>query len=481
MFSMSYFKYLVSSKKYLLILILMITLLNTIGNSIKGLDLIFQGVLAIGLSFALPAIVFYHVHDKKAVDTYFSLPVSRKKLLWTGILFCSAIVFMVIVAGIVAFRIKCEESFNMFAAILEMLLASLSLVIFNTGLYLIGNDVVDGFVMMGAYTVLPLMIYAVISGFYFNYVAGGMTPDLEVIRLFSPLYMSAEMLVEVIDTNRISFGSVIGLSVLLVLFVCLLHRWYVERPVERAGSRSDAFYSYPLIINLYLVICLFLISTMFGVKNKSILTFVGDSILLYILLFAVFVAAYFVYRRKMYFNYRLPAFYIAVMVVSLLFALLCRNSKGFGLADRYERASGKDFCMINGWYDEKDRQLEDYLFEQTGERPEYYNIYIEIGNKEADKFPQMSQTTSEILEKYREKAIEDFYEGEYGDKRGASLTFVTKDGLDYYHYTLNGAVSFEDIMALAQDEAVNARIDTFEQSYRIYPDGTLHEASDQMK
>ncbi|MBR3006248.1 MAG: hypothetical protein IKH68_06295, partial [Erysipelotrichaceae bacterium] len=88
MFSKEYFRYLLSSNRYLLILLLLVGMLNALGNTIRGLDLILQGIFAVGCSFILPMIVFYHVHDKKAVDSYLSLPVSRKAMLVTGIVFC---------------------------------------------------------------------------------------------------------------------------------------------------------------------------------------------------------------------------------------------------------------------------------------------------------------------------------------------------------------------------------------------------------
>ena len=96
MFSKEYFKYLLTSNRYLLILVFFLFAFNAIGNTIKGLDLLLQGFLAVLFSFILPIIVFYHVHDKRAVDSYFALPVDRKRILATSILFC----FLIVYAGI---------------------------------------------------------------------------------------------------------------------------------------------------------------------------------------------------------------------------------------------------------------------------------------------------------------------------------------------------------------------------------------------
>ena len=55
MFSKEYFKYLLTSNRYLLILVFFLFAFNAIGNTIKGLDLLLQGFLAVLFSFILPA------------------------------------------------------------------------------------------------------------------------------------------------------------------------------------------------------------------------------------------------------------------------------------------------------------------------------------------------------------------------------------------------------------------------------------------
>ena len=80
----------------------------------------------------------------------------------------------------------------MLLALAVMVPTCLTLVMFNTALYLIGNDLIDGVIMMGAYTCLPLAIYIVINSFFYSFVAGGNNPDLSVIRFFSPVSGSGQ-------------------------------------------------------------------------------------------------------------------------------------------------------------------------------------------------------------------------------------------------------------------------------------------------
>ena len=472
MFSKDLFRYLVDSKKYLLIFIVLVSLLNGIGNSIKGLDLLLQGVFAIGLSFLMPALVFYHVHDKRAVDSYFSLPVSRKKMLVTNVCFCTLTVFVTIAIGVVCFAYKWDRSLNVSIVLLEMALASFTLVVFNSTLYLLGNDVVDGIVMMGAYTFLPAAIFVVINGFYYSFVAGRMNSDLSAIRFLSPIYMSAEMLLEIVDEGKVVFLSVIGLTVMGIIFFCLLQRSYVDRNVERAGSRSDEFFSYPLVINLYLVISMFSIITLFGFEYRNIGDFMKDCFILYVLLFAVFAAAQFVYKRKIYFDYRLPSFFVIVMIASILFGLLCRGSKGFGLSERYEKASGNDACTINIWDASAVSDLKEYVREETGDTSQIIQIFIQIPADERNR-TAMSETTAELIDKYRKMAIEDFYKVYDEDSITTDITIVEKESGTYYNYRMIKMVEFADILSFAKDPCVQVVIATEKDSYRMDREGKL--------
>ena len=158
MFSREYFKYLFNSKKYLLLFIFLISLLMVIAGANLEFAFLLQFVFSLLLSFVMPVLVFDHVHDKKAVDTYFSLPLSRKKMLYTGLVFCFAIVYPVLMMAVIAYGIKLKLGLMIIALAFELAIGTLAIILFNTTLYLIGNNLVDGIVMMGAYTFLPLAV-----------------------------------------------------------------------------------------------------------------------------------------------------------------------------------------------------------------------------------------------------------------------------------------------------------------------------------
>lgn len=476
MFSKEYFRYLFRSQKYLLLLILIVTLLNVLGTSVNGLSVLIQCALAVGLSFLMPFLVFYHVHDKKAVDTFFSIPVSRKSLLFTGVLFCILTIYIPLTIGIAGYGIKEKlDASKILMLAGEMLLASSAVTVFNSTLYLVGNSVVDGIVMMGAYSFFPLAVYITINSFFHNFVPGvTQMAETDTVRFLSPLYMSGELLIRGLEEGITVVSALVGLAVILFLFSCLLYRSYVNRAVERAGSQSTGFFSYPLVINLYLIVCLFLIATGYGTGYRNISEFLQDSLILYVLLFAAFIAAHFVYRRKLYFHYILPVIFVVFTAISLLFTGLCRDSEAFGLARRYEKAADKDCVTMNLWYDDPgDRELLSYLAEQTGKPTDYCNMMITVGDQRYHML-SMSQETSDLIEKFRSQAITDFYAPENEGMFGNMYISYKKDGGDYsYNYLLYKEPTFAELKTLAKDKAVEIVMNTDFGEYRMKEDGTL--------
>ena len=87
MFSKEYFNYLLKSKKYLLLFVFLLTIMNILSNKTVDITLGIECVICFGLAYFLPVYIFSYIHNKKAVDTFFSMPISRKAMLITAIIF----------------------------------------------------------------------------------------------------------------------------------------------------------------------------------------------------------------------------------------------------------------------------------------------------------------------------------------------------------------------------------------------------------
>ena len=259
---------------------------------------------------------------------------------------------------------------------------------------------------------------------------------------------------------------------MLILFSYLLYRSYVKRAAERADSQSTQLLSYPFVINFYLISCLFLIASFYNYNYGNLGIFVKDYFFLYVLLFTVFVAAYFLYRRKFYFNYKLPIFYVIVMLISLLCAAACMKYDGFGLSGCYEKAKGKDYCTISAWVDYHNGIYE-YVKEETGEDPQYVQTFIEVGGNDASFHPAMSEKTSDLIEEIRKKAIIYFYDNKDELSDHGVLNISSKDGRKYYQYDLNECPDLQMIIEFAKDPAVTVMIGTYNKEYQLMIDGSL--------
>ena len=481
MFSREYFKYLLRSKRYLLLFIFITTLLNVFGTTNRQVSLIVEAVTVTALSFVIPVIVFYHVHDRKAVDAYFSLPASRRAMLVSGLLFSILVIYIPLAMSIIGYALHRSLGFAvLIGALMEALLACTVMTVFNLGIYLLANNLIDGVIMMGAYSFMPLAIYAIINNFFYSYVAGLNYIDLKAISYISPVYMSFDMLIKMISEAKVTFDYIFVLLLFAGVFYYILRRSYVMRKAERAESRSNGFFCYPFVILAYVVMSLFMISTIYGVDAtvySNLTDFIKKSFILYLLLFAAYVTAYFVYRRKLYFSYKLPVFYITMMIVSLCFASICRTSRGFGFYDLYRKAEGNDYVSISFWADEYYPDYGRYIFEQTGKEAAYVDVRVLInedrGVNELFKGP-MDPETSDIVDGLRRRAIEDYY-----DQRENREEFITNMSISdrkrdlYYQYQLYGPLDIETIRQLAKDSAVEVYFTTEDSEYRMRSDGSL--------
>ena len=119
--------------------------------------------------------------------------------------------------------------------------------------------------------------------------------------------------------------------------------------------------------------------------------------------------------------------------------------------------------------------MNDYIFEQQGKRSGYVGVFVQVnGEKIANQVSLMSEETSDIIDRYRKKAIDDFYEGEYAEYEASShITIVPDGGFSYSQYTCNEAFALKDLIALAKDPSVRITVTTEEGEYRIGTDGTL--------
>ncbi len=481
MISTAYLKYLFRSKRYLLgflLLVMVLFALMTTGKMAEFGSWLVTVITAF-LSIGLPCVVFSYVHNKKSVDTFYSLNVSRRQLLFTGLLFCFLTVFCLQGVGYTILMITSHSyirNYSLIALLLNGALSSLALIITTTFFYLTANNVFDGVVMIGSYSFLPLafliacnMLCSVyIKGlitYNFGYVFGFISPFVNAI-LLSGRARNVRMTLgpcSVTQTYYISLGMTIFF---ILVFGYALYRSFISRKVERAETSSGEFLAYPLIINLYALVSLFSINASMDVFRKAdVFAEFGIS---YVLIFAAYVMAHFVYKRKFYFNVKMPLFFAAILLISFLLNGAAAATRGFGIAENYitdDALLRYEIRQYGSSTDPEPSEATTWILKEAEPEKiipdeENGNLYsaevtVTVYNSKADR--KLLPETIELLEGYRKDSIDAYYDGSSREDGAANMWVyngykLSNDGIPTYTFDYDYDIkplSPEDLMTLS--------------------------------
>ena len=486
MFNLNYFKYLLKSKSYLLIFASLLSLLITFTNTGKNYKTAYIGLIIICfiLCFGLPCLIFEYVHNKRAVDTYYSLNISRKSMLITGLIFCFISVFIIFTINSIIIYISEINNvteimqpvnidptyiivkYGLPTRILIMSLCFLCLIIFNTCIYLFAHTAFDGIVILGAYTLLPLAIEMAISSFTSAFVYGYSYNSYNYIAYLSPSYLTGSIYNHLINgqihlgnTNFLSL-SIFAILLFLIISYIILYRNYEKFKPEKAGTISNSIPAYPLIINLYALISVFTITCDSFIKEYSIF---NGSLLFYFMIFSLYMIAHFIYLRKLSLNFKTPLTYLLYIGICLLICQLALKTNGFGLSERYIRNDetvvysyqlNYDYpnnvkeSEINKWLennlpeDYKSSISDEYFIENK----DYYYLNINISNTRSNE--NLDQETIDFFENMREKAIKEHYQEDSGiEASSTSYLYVSNNVIKFKDgtYISNNGYSYQDI------------------------------------
>ena len=175
----------------------------------------------------------------------------------------------------------------------------------------------------------------------------------------------------------------------------------------------------------------------------------------------------------MYFSYKLVAFYVAALIISLIFTSTLKTSQGFGLADRMTKTDAFARYEYTG-YTISDSLVKEYRNKINNDGVIYYvSIY-------ANDYPQyrltnveLDKQTYDILEKIRLNGKNDFYN--YNKRKSSAsgtLNVITKEKANY-SYQIFETIDYNTLVSLAKGKHVIVRIDTDSGSYRLNANGEL--------
>ncbi len=475
MLSLDYLRFLFKKNKFLILFILLTNLIICMGNNDITIAIDFKLYLSffflIILTYILPCINLSYIHNKKAVDSYYALPISRTTALTSVLTFTILTIYIPYFIGQTINGLMVGDT-NLLHYLLVGLLAVIVLVSFNSLIYSLANNIFDGIVLILAYNILPLAIYLVTFMFNNVYVAGYSNMSLSFTNYLSPVASCVCLFVSSIFNNESSY--LITLIIYAAISIFLLYKTYINRKCERAESISNELFAYPIVIYVYTSLVIFGISINYGL-NQNIWEFLKENISLYLITFVIFVVAHFVYKRKFYFNIKLPLYFLSVFGICMIFITTVRTTKAFNIAYNYPKLDNYttiklslecyEDSEITKWFDEELDKDTDYL-------------HIEI-NVDPNAAVQLQKQTSDLIDKYRIYMIDEYYQGKESDIYACSaFLLIDHDGKgsDYGYYTYTSETlspTVQELKTLVKDGLVSINITDYENEYTIDENGKL--------
>lgn len=433
-------------------------------------------VLSIIMSFALPVFLFSFVHRKRSCDMYFSLPIDRKELLITTITFSFVLIFSYYtISSLFAllFTMRSTTIFfsSLFASYAMMALGILALLIINSCIYLFANNIFDGIVMLAAYSAIFVAISLTAEIISDLLLIPFMLSSFEEGIFFSPIAIVAvnftsisQNIVQSIDDAMSFVPNVSYLQITaLVIYTCiacfLLKKNFVERKTERAEQVSNTFFSYPFIINFYLLVSL--VNLGFSIIKSNM---IDSFILLYILLFCIYLISIFVYKRKIKFYWKNILYFVSAALITFGCGKFIFMNHAFSLPYQYPLNAGE---KINYYINEYNLHKDLSSTVSSTDEDTNYSIRLSIDiNIPTDQLEteQYKQAVS-ILEAHRKQAIDLWFStSESNFDRGANIYIsneIHNKNLTSCSYQTKDVFTIEELKQLA-------KIGTIELEYYDY-------------
>ena len=346
--------------------------------------------LGIAGTYILPFFLFGFVHEKKACDQMFALPLSRKKLLVTSLVFAFLVLACYFTVTVSFIWVRWKINFISLLEVLGIYYVCISAMLcVNSFFYLLGNNLLDGVVMTISYSLFPLVLLMALSAALNQIIAG--TGEIQglnsLINYLSPFSL-CESLFSNLSSHSDSFGT--SLSWFLVLageWLCAcfgLKKEFIERKTERAENISDNKLAYPLVVHVYLAV------VMIGVASMVIHSSISECLPTLIVLFVVYIIAMFVYKRKIQITVKLLARFAICALACFGFIYAGFYTKGFHQAEKFSLHQGK---YIVYYYDDFSRNDEPH-----------FTLTIPVDEK------KKYQEVLDLMENYRKENIDLYYQ-----------------------------------------------------------------------
>ena len=471
----NYFTYLMRSHRGFVLFSIIINLfviLTAFLSLHMGADKVISSLFAIAIiagtmTFALPPLLLRYVHDKKAVDAYFAIPISRREMLNTTLIYGLLVILVPFVlfstsVWLVGILKAYEISVELIPYLLCMILALSSLFVMHCCLFLLANSLFDGIVMMFAYAFAPAVLAMCVGSFisnciyaYNSFDYGWITAlSLTYETVFNGSYYLMDYAHEFIDLSRWIVTSVIY----LVIGYWGLSKSFVNRKTERAESISNGKLSYPLVIAYYAIGLLLAVAFE---QNNSFYWF------LYFVIFVAYTVANFVYRRKVQIRIRDILLFVAGIILSMILSTAAYKTRGFHLSYLYDHQPHDTRYILNyssyKGYDYMDDELDSEfveLMKRNGIQTDDIYGYSLEAEIDVDALTAENKVIVDSMNGYRDGFIDEYYEAKnienyYAIDDYCSLSVIdhinsNKNSREYYYSGRINVPQFNDFKVLCR-------------------------------
>lgn len=485
--SKTYFKYLFKSKKALSlfvfvaqIVIYFAILFTSTSREINGVSTMYtlSWLIGTGLCFVLPFLFLHFVLNKKAIDVYMTLPINRKEMIITTELYMISltcipqIIFMI---GNILFYGK-YISTMMIVSVL-MLVYVIVLMIFNTGILLIGNTIIDSIIFVLGYALLPIFVGFAVSSFNTSMITGIDIDNSWVMINTSLIAIYFDYILCLFQSLRLDYALDFSLPLLgICMFVYLMIGLYsikknfINRQMERAESITDGFFGYKFLIH-FIFGCLVFAITLSYARNYSFTYMFENCLVWYVALIILYIIATFIYKRKFNLKPFSIIFIVVVIIMANAFTKIAYDNEGFGLSYKYDHYPKN--LMINGnGYITLDGEIKQYtIYDDDTRIGENYSLYFEL---ETDSKNPNKDKLIKIINELRDESIQHYFHESFQDNTGIWFNVVSNYNEDIDMYWLekydNGYYSNApiDLNTLKELSKLGAKIDIVKEYYNDY-------------
>ncbi len=402
------------------------------------------------IAYGLPLFEFNFVHTRKGADVYFALPVSRKRMLAENVFFAVTtsvgyFAFSTLVSYFVTV-LQGSREVRLSAVLLlcvYMMLFITTLVCFNSMLFLLGNNTVDGLIILAAYSfLLPDT-----AGFVDSPVQELLSPFLTGIFDINAM---VDCLDGKIDVTGAAWYRPVILLLYLVLSVYGLYKQFICRKSERAEHVSDGFFSYPLVISVYTAaaVLIIVLSGTGGSRGRSaVWTAIWSAVV-----FALYVIATFIYRRKIRITVRSILFFAVTLACCFLFSGVSFKTHSYGFGDRLPELNSP-YLAVRYMTSVRQNDLGAPSSENDGTaagRTVNVNLNITVKTSSLDEYPELRENLLAVWK----QGIEDFYSRKEQDGSGyfgenscqiQSRAYLSEENLKTLDSLSKGANDYFDI------------------------------------